>query len=176
MKILLCRFGKIGNMLLLAPPLITVKFYHQDCEFTFLSDYKYAEVGRMLPGVSKLLSVCSFDYSGCCSFAPSLGGTSYDVAFDFQATPESSERFRRVRAKRIIGFDTENTQGHSYSETVRPSKGQSLSESYYLLFKCAWPELPESHYKISRLRSGKVRRIGLAPGGSAPRKRWPCVP
>ena len=172
MKILITRLGKIGDTLLLAPPLLTIKRHVCDAEFFFLTDSKYADVGMILNGDNNVIHFKSQEYSAYRDNFHFNSATVYDIAFDFQATPESVEIFHRISAKRKIGFETENTLNHSYTDAILPDAGHSMSHNYYKLFKHAWPEVPPHHDRITRLRDGKVKSIGLAPGGSVPCKRW----
>jgi len=159
-------------MLLLSPPILTLNNYINNLNFVFLTDSKYVECAKILNTHGDNFHFQTYEYSGKTQGYEFKKHIKYDIAFDFQATDESVSLFHSLPAERKIGFTTSNTDSHSYTDFLSPRNCQSLSASYYMLFRLVWPELPIEHIRIPRLRKGRVKKIGFAPGGSVACKRW----
>jgi ADP-heptose:LPS heptosyltransferase len=175
--VLLIRFGKIGDMLLLYPPLKTLRRARADLRLVLLVDTKFQKVASLFDCIDEVRDVSTEFYSGSKSPPHLQYKQKYkmdcDVIIDFQAEKESVELVRHLKANAKIGFNTAGTQNNSYTDSFSPENILCWARCNYELLKKAFPGIPESFNRIpEKKKSTGGLRIGLFPGGSAACKRW----
>jgi ADP-heptose:LPS heptosyltransferase len=174
MKALIVRFGKVGDLLVSYPPMLTLYKGMPDLEITLCVDNKYSQAAHIFSGVVDRVLCFDLHYLPASALValPALSDN-YDLLMDLQADAKSCEIAKLVKACRKIGFDTPNTDNSAYTETVVPTSGESISDSYYSVFKRAFTSLPDAYDKIPIKRpTGVLNTVAIAPGGSAACKRW----
>lgn len=173
-KVLVIRFGKVGDLLVSYPAMLTIHRRMPDVEITLCVDDNYRQAGQVFSGIVSRVVCLDIQNLVPASLAklPVLS-EHYDFLIDLQAETKSCELSKLIKARRKIGFDTENTDNSSYTETVTPPPGEPMADSYYSLFKKGFASLPYQYDKI-RLKSGagSPKTIAIAPWGSATCKRW----
>jgi ADP-heptose:LPS heptosyltransferase len=173
-KVIVIRFGKVGDLLVSYPTMLTIHRRIPDVEITLCVDDNYRQAGQVFSGIVSRVVCLDLQNLVPASLAklPVLS-EHYDLLIDLQAETKSCELSKLIKARRKIGFDTENTDSSSYTETVTPPPGEPMADSYYSLFRKGLASLPSEYDKI-RLKSGSgsLNTIAIAPWGSAACKRW----
>jgi len=173
-KVIVIRFGKVGDLLVSYPAILTIHRRMPDVEITLCVDKNYRQAGQMFSGIVSRVVCLDLQNALPLSLAKlSVLSESYDLLIDLQAEAQSCQLSKLINAQRKIGFDTENTDNSSYTETVTPTPGESMADSYYSLLRKGFALLPDEYEKIPRkYGTPSLNTIAIAPMGSASCKRW----
>ena len=123
-SLLLVRPGGIGDAVLLAPVIFSLKETFPSVRITILAEKRNAGIFRLIPGVDKLLC---YDHPG--EFFQALGGR-YDVVIDTEQWHRLSAVVARLVSAPIkIGFDT-NERRRMFTHTIPYSQDDYESVSF----------------------------------------------
>jgi lipopolysaccharide heptosyltransferase II len=180
-SILFIRPGGIGDAVLLAPTIRSIKKYYPQAHITILAECRNARVFPLVPGVDGILC-----YDRPSEFCQALRGR-YDVVIDTEQWHRLSAVLARlVRSVVKIGFDT-NERRRMFSHTVPYSHDdyETLSfahllgslgiaeeavnrEAPFLQIPYAAPESADVFLKSH----GEKPFVVIFPGASITERRW----
>ena len=180
-SLLLIRPGGIGDAILLAPAIQTLKHIHPKATITILAERRNAGVFSLIPGVDKLLC-----YDRPRELIQALCGT-YDVVIDTEQWHHLSAVVARlVSAALKIGFDT-NERRRMFTHPVPYSHDDYEAVSFARLLKplgggaevvkleVPFLSIPEAaSFKADKLLTpfGGGLFITLFPGASISERQW----
>lgn len=179
-KILLIRPGGIGDALLLAAAIDSIKKTYPQICITVLAERRNAAVFPLVPGVDEV-----FRYDRPCEFFRALRGR-YDAVIDTEQWYRlSAVAARLVRAPIKIGFDT-NERRRMFTHGIRYDQNAYEPDSFSALLKplgvdsrqddgAVTVSLPEQ--AVIRARQllqplGSDAFVAMFPGASIDEKRW----
>ncbi len=180
-SLLLIRPGGIGDAVLLAPAIRSIKKHHPNIHITILAEKRNAGVFPLISGINRLLC---YDRPG--EFVQALQG-SYDVVID----TEQSHRLSAVVARLVsapvkIGFDT-NERRRMFTNSIPYSHEdyEALSFAHLLEplgIEAGRVEMGAPFLSIPDTASGKAAGllkalhnqpfVAVFPGASIPERRW----
>jgi lipopolysaccharide heptosyltransferase II len=179
-RLLFIRPGGIGDAVLLAPAIISLKKTYPDCQITILAEQRNAAIYTLVPGVAKV-----FCYDRLYEFIQALRGR-YDVVIDTEQWHRlSAVAARLIRAPVKIGFDT-NERRRMFTHGIRYDLGAYESDNFFALLKplgvdsqrgigAVSIELPlqsisRANELLQPLSSDSF--VVIFPGASIEEKRW----
>jgi ADP-heptose:LPS heptosyltransferase len=179
-SIILIRPGGIGDAVLLAPAIKSLKKAYPDCHLTVLSEQRNAGVFALIPGVNEVLC-----YDRPRELVKALRGR-YDVVIDTEQWYRLSAVVARlIRAPIKIGFDTNErrrmfTHGTRYDlDAYEPENFASLLKPLGVDCRCGAGDVtldvpPQSVSKATQLLQPLCSEsfVAIFPGASIPEKRW----
>jgi lipopolysaccharide heptosyltransferase II len=179
-SILLIRPGGIGDAVLLAPAINSLKKIYPDCHITILAEQRNADVFSLLPGIEKVLC-----YDRPNEFIQALRGR-YDVMVDTEQWYRLSAVVARlVRAPVKIGFDT-NDRRRMFTHSIPYDLNAYEPDNFLALLNPLGVDSQRDPETVSlSLPPQSVSRAGqwlqtlnsdpfvvIFPGSSIPEKCW----
>jgi ADP-heptose:LPS heptosyltransferase len=181
-SVLIIRPGGIGDAVLLASVICSLKKTYPAIHITILAEKRNVGVFPLIPGVDRLLC-----YDQICDLIKALRG-SYDVVIDTEQWHRMSAVVSRItRAPVKIGFDT-NERRRMFTHTIPYSHDDYEVVSFANLMCAVFTDLPDvvayesfslpetailKAQSMIKSLSGVQRVVALFPGASIPEKRWP---
>ena len=179
-KILIIRPGGIGDAVLLAPAINSLKKIYPDCHITILAERRNVGVFQLIPCVAKVLC-----YDHPLEFIQALCDR-YDVVIDTEQWHHLSAVVARlVRAPIKIGFAT-NERRRMLTHGIRYDQSAYEADNFLALLKPLGIDCQRDNGIVvlslplqAVYRSNKLLQylctesfIAVFPGASIPEKRW----
>lgn len=179
-RFLLIRPGGIGDAVLLAPAISSLKKNYPNCHITILAEQRNSGIYSLVPGVAKVLC-----YDHLNEFIQALRGR-YDVVIDTEQWHRLSAVIARfVRAPTKIGFDTNERrrmfthrigydmsayEPYNFASLLKPLEVNCQLDAGTVTLALPLHSVSKAAQLLKSLGSDSF--VVIFPGASIPERRW----